>query len=146
MAWVNAESSLGVILMLSRRLFVTALGAGALSLSQFDVAEAAGPTIYDAAAFDAAVKSGKPVLLDIWASWCPVCKVQEPILTDLLKQNRFEAFSFFQADFDTEKALLRTYGIRQQSTLVLIKDGREVARSVGDTDRNSIEAMLAKAV
>ena len=37
------------------------------------------------------------------------------------------------ANFDTEKALKRALGVTQQSTIVVFKDGKEVARSTGDT-------------
>lgn len=96
--------------------------------------------------FEAALKSGKPVLIDVSASWCPVCKAQAPILQDLAGQTRFRDLVHLDIDFDTGKAALRSLGVAQQSTLIVFKDGKEVGRSIGDTNRASIEALLARAL
>jgi thioredoxin 1 len=47
------------------------------------LASAGDRAAYDQSAFDAAQKAGKPILVEIHASWCPVCKAQAPILNDL---------------------------------------------------------------
>lgn len=36
--------------------------------------------------FDALSAAGKPVVLDISATWCPTCKAQKPIIDSLMKQ------------------------------------------------------------
>src|SRR3990172_11668611 len=46
-------------------------------------AQAAGLQPFDAKAFQAAQASGKPVLVEIHADWCPTCKAQVPILDKL---------------------------------------------------------------
>jgi thioredoxin-like negative regulator of GroEL len=50
------------------------------------------------------------------------------------------------ANFDTEKALKRSLGVTQQSTIVVFKDGKEVARSTGDTQEPNLAALLRHAV
>ncbi|MDR6830776.1 thiol-disulfide isomerase/thioredoxin [Bosea sp. BE271] len=98
------------------------------------------------AGFEAALKTGKPILVEVSASWCPVCKTQAPILNELVAQPRFKDLVFLDIDFDSQKEALRGLRVVQQSTLIVFKDGREVGRSVGDTNRASIEALLARAV
>jgi len=98
------------------------------------------------AALEAAQKSGKPVLVEVAAPWCPVCKAQEPILEGLAKNEKFKDFVFLKMDFDSQKDEQRKLNVRSQSTLIVFKGTNEVGRSIGDTKADSIEALLAKAL
>jgi thioredoxin 1 len=130
--------------MISRR---TILGLFAYSLaSQFSVAHAAETEPFTTAAFEAAQKSGKSILVDIWASWCPTCKAQGPILEKLQKDNRFKDIVVFRVDFDKQVDVVQSFGAQMQSTLIVFKGMNEVRRSVGDTDPASIEYLLLKAI
>jgi thioredoxin 1 len=75
-----------------------------------------------------------------------VCRAQKPILEGLAKNDKFKEFVFFKIDFDTQKAEWRKLSAQRQSTLIVFKGGKEVGRSVGDTNAASIEALLAKAL
>ena len=99
---------------------------------------------YDQKTFDALTQSGKPVLLHIHATWCPTCKTQIPIVSDLMGQPAYKDVTTLMIDFDTRKPLLKTYKVTMQSTLIAYKGAKEVSRSVGDTSRDGIEK-LAKA-
>src|SRR6516164_798056 len=57
--------------------------------------------VFDPASFDAAQKAGKPILVAIHASWCPTCKAQRPILSDLMAEPKFKDLVYFVVDFDT---------------------------------------------
>ena len=96
------------------------------------------PGTYDPASFAAAEKAGKPILVAVHASWCPTCKAQKPILSELMADPKFKN------DFDNQKDAVKLFGARMQSTLVAFKGDKETGRSVGDTDRASIAALLNK--
>jgi thiol-disulfide isomerase/thioredoxin len=125
-----------------RALLPLALGAFLLS----GLAIAAEKSSFTTAAFEAAQKAGKPILIDIAASWCPTCKAQAPILEELAAEPRFKDLQIFTVDFDTEKSVLREFRAQVQSTLIVFKGGQEVGRSVGDTHKGSIAALLAKSL
>lgn len=131
--------------MLNRR-HVIAAAAGSVFLSSARGVAAREKTVFSQTAFDAAMKAGKPVLVDVSAPWCPTCKAQAPILSELTKQDRFKNLVVFSVDFDSQKDALRAVKAQQQSTLIIFKGGAEVGRSVGDTNRGSIEALLARAI
>lgn len=101
---------------------------------------------FDAAEFEAAQRAGKPVLVSIHADWCPVCRVQEEVLGDLLARKEFAGLTVFQLDFDRQKAELKRFGARTQSTLIVFKGMKEVARSIAQTKKDVIAADLAKAL
>nr|WP_271204527.1 thioredoxin family protein [Methylopila jiangsuensis] len=109
-------------------------------------ADMSGSKPFDPAAFDEALKSGKPILVEISAPWCPICKTQKPILGKLLADPKYKDMAAFEIDFDTGKANVRKLGATAQSTLLVYRDGKEVGRSVGETQPEWIEDLLDKAV
>ena len=121
--------------------FTLASGFGAAPL-----AHAAETAAFTPQAFEAAQKSGQPILVEITAPWCPTCKAQKPILGKLEAEPKFRSLQVFDVDFDTQKDAVRRFGARMQSTLIAFKGAREVARSVGDTKAASIAALLEKSI
>jgi thioredoxin 1 len=129
--------------MLTRR---KVLGLAAMAFVTAAPAHAAGVTPYTRAAFEAAQKDGKSILVEIHASWCPTCKAQDPIINGLLGSAKFKDMVAFRIDFDSQKDEVRAMGAQTQSTLIAFKGAQEMARSVGDTDPASIEKLFASAV
>ncbi len=130
--------------MLSRRsaLFAALFAASAVSVTPA-LATETKPFTPDA--FTAAQKAGKPIFVAIHASWwCPVCAKQRPILSELLAEPKFKNLVYFVVDFDSQKDAVNSFGARMQSTLIAFKGEHETGRSVGDTDRVSIAALLNK--
>ncbi len=91
-----------------------------------------------------AQSEGKPILVDVFAPWCSVCRAQNPILTQLTREPKYKDLVVLKADFDTQKEQLKPLNVRSQSTLIVFKDGKELDRSVGDTSQLSIEGLLDK--
>lgn len=101
---------------------------------------------FDDKAFAAAQTQGKSILIDIAASWCPTCKAQKPIIDKLAAEPRYKDLLIFEVDFDTRKDVLRKFGARVQSTLIVFKGDKETGRSVGSTDESAIGDLLHKAL
>ena len=130
--------------MLSRRSLLPAvLIAGLVASAPLYAAEKVN---YTDAAFDAAQKAGKSILVEIHATWCPTCKAQAPILADIEQGAKFKDLIVFHVDFDDQKDTVKRFGARMQSTLITFKDGKETGRSVGDTDPKSLAELVAKAI
>jgi thioredoxin 1 len=109
-------------------------------------ARAAAPAPFDASAFEAAQGEGRPILVQISAPWCPICKTQKPILATLSAEPRFKDLAVFTIDFDSQRDLVRRFEARMQSTLIVYKGKTEVGRSVGETQPEWIEQLLEKAL
>lgn len=128
--------------MLSRRTLVfTAIAANAAIAVPSWATET---KIFDEEAFAAAQKAGKPIFVGVHASWCPTCKAQDPILSELMSAPKYRDLVYFIVDFDEQKDAVKSFGVRMQSTLIAFKGDKETGRSVGDTDRASIAALLDK--
>ena len=125
----------------------------ALAFGLVIAAFAAGPAFaataaipFSSAAFEAAQKSGKSILVEIHADWCPTCKAQAPIISELRDDPKFKDLIVFRVDYDGQKDVVKKLGARMQSTLITFKGSSEKGRSVGDTDKGSIQALLSKAI
>jgi thiol-disulfide isomerase/thioredoxin len=101
---------------------------------------------FDQATFDALLKSGKPTLVMVHADWCPTCRAQAPIVSDLLKKPPLAVITALRVDFDGQTDVVKAFKVTTQSTLIVFKAGHEVGRSTGDTHRESIEALLKRAL
>ena len=103
-------------------------------------------TPYSQAEFDALQKAGNPTLVFVHATWCSVCKAQTKILDELLPQPEFSRIKVLRVDFDSQKAIVKSFKTSYQSTLIVYKSGKEVARAVAETNKDNIAALLRKAL
>lgn len=101
---------------------------------------------FDAPQFAALNKEGRPILVAVHADWCPTCRAQDPILSELLKTPEFQGITALRVNFDGQKDVVKSFGVQYQSTLIVFKGGKEVGRSTGDTHRKSIAALMKKAL
>lgn len=130
--------------MLTRRRAIATFSG--LLLAAGAAAAAPEATPFETEAFEAALAAKRPVLVEISASWCPVCTVQKQHLAVLLDDPRFADLLFLEVDFDSRKDIVRALGAQAQSTLIAFGGGVETARSVGETDPARIGALLDSAV
>ena len=121
--------------------------AGGVFVALGPVARAAtaAATPFTPQAFSASQAEGKPILVEIDASWCPTCAKQRPIIQKLVHAPEFRDLVVYRVDFDRQKNVVRQMGARMQSTLVVFHGRTEEGRSVGDTNEASIRALLEKA-
>lgn len=102
-------------------------------------------TPFSHSAFEAAQRASAPILVHITASWCTTCAAQKPIIDQLLQDPQFRNLKVFNVDFDAQKALVRKFGARMQSTLIVYKGTKEEGRSSGETRPEAIRTLLDKA-
>jgi len=63
---------------------------------------------YESKTFQAALASGKPILVHITAPWCPECRAQKPIVAALARQPEFKKLTIFDVDFITQLLTIKT--------------------------------------
>jgi thioredoxin 1 len=133
--------------MIARRtVLIAGIVAAAALLGSLQAASAAEWKSFSQADFAAAKNDGKSILVDIFAPWCPVCRAQNPILTQLTREPEFKDLVVFKVDFDNQKADVRALGATSQSTLITFKGETETGRSVGVTDPDKIAAQVKRAL
>ena len=128
--------------MLTRRLAL----AVAFALATLAPAFAGDEQPFTQAAFDAAQKDNKSILVEIHADWCPTCKAQAPLIKALTEQSEFSGMIVLRVDYDAQKDIVRAFGAQQQSTLIVFKGAKETGRSVGETSLAPIAALLGTGI
>ena len=132
--------------MMHRRRLLAVIAVGAFVLSTATAGALTRRLPFDQKAFAEAQASGRSILVEFYTTWCPVCKVQRPFLTTLGQNPKYQKIAYFEIDFDRHKDLAREFRVHKKSTLIVFKGKNEVARSTGDTNRTSIEALVAKSL
>ena len=70
------------------------------------------------AAFEAAQAAGKPILVDVYAPWCPVCRAQQAPIAAAQADPANADLVVFRLDFDSQKAEQRPLRVTGQATLI----------------------------
>lgn len=96
---------------------------------------------YDAATVDAAIASGKPVVVHVFAPWCLQCRAQEAILGRLSTDSSYDGISFYRVDYDKQKDVVKALGT-PRSTLIAYQGGAEVAKMSWGTSTQSVVSVL----
>ncbi|HJZ06175.1 thioredoxin [Candidatus Amesbacteria bacterium RIFCSPHIGHO2_01_FULL_48_32] len=92
--------------------------------------------------FDDKVKTGW-VLVDFWAEWCGPCKMAAPIIEELATQYQGRVL-VAKVDVDAHPDLASRFNTMSIPTVILFKDGAEVARQVGYAGRQGYVNLLVK--
>ena len=86
------------------------------------------------------VKSEKVVLLDFFATWCGPCRMVSPIIDEIAEER--EDVAVCKVNVDNEPSLAEAFGVFSIPTLVVLKNGEEVARATGARPKDSILDMI----
>lgn len=87
------------------------------------------------------LKSDKTVLIDFWASWCGPCRMMAPVV-DAIAEEMGDTVKVCKINIDEEQTLAVKYNVMSIPTFVVIKDGKEVGRTIGVQDKEDIKKIL----
>ena len=109
-------------------------------------AAAAEYRAFDQAAFAQAQAQGRPILVEVFAPWCPTCRAQSPIVRTIAADAVFANLVVFRIDYDNQRDEWRALKVRRQSTLIAYNGARETGRLVAATSPDRIETLMRSAV
>jgi thioredoxin 1 len=87
------------------------------------------------------LESGKPVIVDFWATWCGPCQMQARIFEELEKTEG-DKIKICKVNVDENEELAGQFGIESIPTLLFYKNGNQIGKAVGVRPRGSLLAYL----
>lgn len=79
------------------------------------------------------------VLIDFFADWCTPCKMITPVIEEVAEKTDVK---ICKINVDSEKELAKKFGIMSIPTLVVMKNGTIINRSIGITGKKAIMDMI----
>lgn len=88
------------------------------------------------------MRCDNPVLVDFTATWCGPCRMMAPILDEIAEN--YNQYKVGKVDVDDEPELAAAFGVSSIPMLVVIKNGKVTAQTVGVQSKEAILKMLEK--
>lgn len=99
---------------------------------------------YQPQAFAELLRGPEPVLVEIYASWCPTCLAQQKAFRALSSRGQLPHIRYVRVDFDRDRDFVSRYRVEGTGLLIFFDEGREIARAGGLVMPEDIDRFLRR--
>jgi len=92
---------------------------------------------------DLVENQSKPVIIDVFASWCGPCMQMKPIFKQLAAESA-DAYIFAQLNVDEERDLAIQYSVTSIPTFIFIQNNNIVGREVGYMSKEDLKKKITE--
>ena len=89
------------------------------------------------------VRADRPVLVDFWATWCGPCMMLAPVIAEVAEERK-DVVKVGKVNVDEEPELAAQFGIMSIPAVLLFKNGKVVANSVGYVPKEDLNAFVSE--
>ena len=93
----------------------------------------------NASTFDSLLSNELPVVIDFWAPWCGPCRMLSPVVDEIAGELEGKIV-VAKCNVDENQDLAMRYGVMSIPTVVMLKGGAEVMRSVGAVPKPKLKS------
>jgi thioredoxin 2 len=95
--------------------------------------------------FPQVLETSVPVLVDLWAPWCGPCRMVAPALVSIAQEMAGE-LKVVKVNVDEAPRAAATFDARSIPTLVILRDGKVIARQVGALPEANLRAWVRSSI
>ena len=88
------------------------------------------------------LQSDVPVLVDFWATWCMPCKMLAPVIEEIAAEA--DGYKVGKVDVEQEPELAQKYRIMSIPSILVFKNGKVAASTVGVQPKAALKELLNK--
>lgn len=87
-------------------------------------------------------KEKRPYVLELYATWCGVCKQMMPIYDAVSADDQNKGYGFYRANVDELMEIAKAHNVMQVPTFLFFKGGKEITTHVGYITKDDFNAKL----
>lgn len=89
------------------------------------------------------MQSSKPVVIDVFATWCGPCQYMKPLFEELANELS-DTYTFAELNVDEAREIAIKFGVSSVPSFIFLKNGQLIGKETGSMSKDDLTAKLYK--